>query len=192
MAKLTKIIFLSASVLLLLVFLYQFRSALTAQQPQGVLEIRLKDHRDAIGDFAGLHVITDSVSLSRTAGLSFWRSKWHDLKPSTESTDLTQYVGGQTALLFRGPIDAGSFDAFHLKIKRLEGTLRKTQRVVPVKNTVGAVALSFEVQPRKQTVLVIDLVVTDFSDHPPRGYELGLQGYELYIDSKRVAKIPPD
>src|SRR5262249_9771907 len=154
---------------------YQFRSALTAEQRQGVLEIRLKDHRDAIDDFAVLHVITDSFSLSRKPRLSFWRSKWHELKASTESIDLTQYVGGQTGLLFRGPVDAGSFDAFHLKIRTIEGTLRKTQRAVPVKNMVGAVTLSFEVQPRKQTVLVIDLVVTDFSDHPPRGYELGLQ-----------------
>jgi hypothetical protein len=192
LAKLAKIVFLSASILLALVIFYQFRTSITAKENQGVLEIQLKDHREAIGDFAVLHVTTDAVLLSRKAVFSFWHSQWHALRPVTESTDLTQYVGGKTALLFHGPIDVANFDGFHLRIKRIEGILRKTQRAVPVKNTVGPVTLSFEVRPRQQTLLIIDLVVTDFSDHPPHGYELGVKGYELYIDSKRVAKIPPD
>ena len=192
LVKLTKLILLAASVFLTLVFLYQFRSPLTGEENQGVLEIRLKDHRDAIGDFAVLQLTTDAVLLSRKEVFGFWHSKWHELKPMTESTDLTQYIGGKTALLFHGPIDAAHFDAFHLRINRIEGLLRKKLRPVPVKNTIGPVALSFEVRPRQQTLLIMDLVVTDFSDHPPRGYELGVRGYELYMNSQRIAKVPPD
>jgi len=33
--------------------------------------------------------------------------------------------------------------------------------------------------------------VLDMSDHPPRGYELGVQGYEIYTDGKLAAKVPP-
>ena len=61
----------------------------------------------------------------------------------------------------------------------------------PVKDTVGAVQLSFQVPAKGETLLILDLVVTDFSDHPPRGYELGIKGYELYTNGKLVGKIPP-
>jgi hypothetical protein len=37
----------------------------------------------------------------------------------------------------------------------------------------------------------VDLVVSDFSDHPPRGYELAIRGYELYTNGKLVGKVPP-
>ena len=50
---------------------------------------------------------------------------------------------------------------------------------------------SFDVRPRGETLLILDLVVTDFSDHPPRGYELGLKGFELYTNGKPTEKIPP-
>ena len=40
-------------------------------------------------------------------------------------------------------------------------------------------------------VLIFNLVVTDFSDHRPRGYELGLKGYALYANGKLTEKIPP-
>jgi hypothetical protein len=42
-----------------------------------------------------------------------------------------------------------------------------------------------------ETLLVLDLVVTDFSDHPPRGYELGIKGYELFTNGKLIQKVPP-
>jgi len=88
-------------------------------------------------------------------------------------------------------MDAGSFDAFHLKLKSIEAILKKTQRRAPVKDTLSAVQAAFDVPPDGETILVIDLVVTDFSDHPPRGYELGVRGYEVYTNGKLRAKIPP-
>ena len=73
----------------------------------------------------------------------------------------------------------------------MDGLLKKNQRSAPVKNTIGPVKLSFDIAARGETVLVLDLTVIDFSDHPPRGYELSLKGYELYSNGKLVDKIPP-
>lgn len=165
--------------------------ASAAQREQGVLEIQIKDHREAIGDFAKLNITIEKLLISPQPGLKFWRTGWHELKTAPANIDLTQYVDKKTAKIYRGPIDAGSFDAFHLKIKTIEGLLKKNQRGTTVKNTVGPVKLSFEVAPKGETILLIDLVVTDFSDHPPRGYELGLRGYELYKNGKLNEKIPP-
>ena len=68
---------------------------------------------------------------------------------------------------------------------------RKTGRHAPVKNSIGPIKLSFHVEPQRATVLVLDLTVIDLSDHPPRGYELSLKGYELYTNGKLVDKVPP-
>lgn len=165
--------------------------ASAAQREQGMLEIQIKDHRDAIGDFAHLKIGIEKLLISPKPGLIFWRTGWHELMATPDTIDLTQYVGGKGVRIYRGTIDAGGFDAFHLKIKTIEGLLKQNKRSVAVKNTVGPVKLAFNITPQGETLLIIDLVVTDFSDHPPRGYELGLKGYELYTSGKLIAKVPP-
>jgi hypothetical protein len=162
-----------------------------AEREQGILEIQIKDHRDAIGDFDKLIVTVDKISVSPRPGLKFWQTGWKDLAVTSEPVDLTKYVGKKTAQVFRAPIDAGAFDAFHLKIKNTAGTLKKTQRKAPVKNTIGPFKLVYEVRPNTETLLILDLVVSDMSDHPPRGYELSLKGYELFMNGKLIEKIPP-
>jgi hypothetical protein len=52
--------------------------------------------------------------------------------------------------------------------------------------------LPFRVQAGSETTIVLDLVVLDLKDHPSRGYELGIKGYELYSDGKLIDKVPPD
>ena len=156
-----------------------------------MLEIQIKDHRDAIGDFSKLNIVIEKLLISPKPGLKFWRTEWQELTPTPDTIDLTQYVGGAGVRVFRSAIDAGGFEAFHLRIKTIEGLLKKNKRRAAVKNTIGPVKLSFDVTPQSETVLIIDLVVTDFSDHPPRGYELGLKGYELFTGGKLVAKVPP-
>lgn len=162
-----------------------------AGQPQGVLEVQIKDHRDAIGDFAKLSITIDKILLSPKPRLKFWQGGWKELSPETATIDLTQYAGKKTVRVFRGSIDPASFDAFHVKLKSIDGVLKKKSRSAPVKNTVGAVQLSFQVPAKGETILIVDLVVTDLSDHPPRGYELGMRGYELYTNGKLVGKVPP-
>ena len=158
---------------------------------QGIFEVRIKDHREAIDDFSRLILTVDKVAISPKPGLKFWQTSWKEFSASPASVDLTEYIGKDSAKIFRADIDVGAFDGFHLKIKSLEGFLKKAQLNAPVKNTIGPVKLSFDIAPRGETVLVLDLTVIDFSDHPPRGYELSLKGYELYRNGKLVDKIPP-
>jgi hypothetical protein len=159
---------------------------------RGVLEIQLKDHREAIGDFSQIKLLIDKILLSPRSGLQFWRTGWQEISSSSDSLDLTQLTGKKAARVFRGEIDAGAFDAFNVEIKNITAVLKKTGRSASIKNTVGPVKLAFEVPAQGETLLIIDLVVTDFSDHPPRGYELAIKGYELYTNGKLVAKIPPE
>ena len=163
----------------------------SASRQQGVLDIQIKDHREAIDDFAKLNVTVQKILLSPRPGLKFWQTGWKELPVNTGAVDLTRYVGKHTARIYRGNLDAGSFEAFQLVLKISDGILKTAHRSVQIKQNVGPVKLSFEVLAQAETTLIIDLVVTDYSDHPPRGYELGLKGYELYSNGKLVDKIPP-
>jgi hypothetical protein len=162
-----------------------------AEREQGILEVQIKDHRDAIGDFENLIVTLDKIAVSPKPGLKFWQTGWKEFAVTSQPIDLTKYVGKKTAQVFRASIQAGVFDAFHLKIKNTAGVLKENQRKAPVKNTIGPFKLAFEVQPKTETLLILDLVISDMSDHPPRGYELSLKGYELFINGKLIEKIPP-
>jgi hypothetical protein len=166
-------------------------TALAAESERGVLEIQIKDHREAIDDFSQAKILIDKILLSPKAGLKFWQTGWQEIAPSLDSVDLTQFTGKNGARIFRGEMPAGVFDAFDIKIKSIAAVLKKTRRSASIKSTVGPVKLAFEVPAHGETVLVVDLVVTDFSDHPPQGYELGIKGYELYTNGKLVGKIPP-
>jgi len=179
---------------ILITALLIFASAIHAQaaeREQGILEIQIKDHRDAIGDFDKLIVTIDQIAISPKPGLKFWQTGWKDLAVTSEPVDLTQYIGKKTAQVFRAPIDAGAFDAFHLKIKNIAGVLKKGRRKAPVKNTIGRFKLNYDVRPNSETLLILDLVLSDMSDHPPGGYELSLRGYELFMNGKLIEKIPP-
>jgi hypothetical protein len=165
--------------------------AQAAERGQGILEIRIKDHRDAIGDFDKVIVAIDKISVSPKPGLKFWQTGWKDLAVTSEPIDLTKYLGKNSAQVFRAPIDAGAFDAFHLKIKSITAILKKAQRKTPVKNTIGRFKLNYDIQPNSETLLILDLVVSDMSDHSPRAYELSLRGYELFMKGKLIEKIPP-
>ena len=98
--------------------------AFAAERDQGVLEVRIKDHRDAIADFARLDIIIDKILISPKAGLRFWQTGWDQLAPAPATIDLTRYIGTKTVRVFRGFIDSGSFDAFHVKLKNIEGVLK--------------------------------------------------------------------
>jgi hypothetical protein len=182
-----------AHIAILAVFLGLLRCASPAAAAgnQGILEVRVKDHREAIGDFSKLIVTFDEILISPKPGIKFWRSGWKTLKPALASIDLTRYTGAQSATLFRSAIDAGSYDAIHLKIKAIEATLKKTAASARLKNSVGPIKLAFTTTSTGETAIVVDLVVLDLSDHPPQTYEIAVGGYELYRDGKLTDKIPP-
>jgi hypothetical protein len=163
---------------------------ITAEK-QGMLELRIKDHREAIGDFSKLTLTIEQILVSPKAGVRFWQSGWKSLPTAAQSIDLTKYTGKNSARVFRSTIDPASFDAIHLKLGKVDGTLKKGKTDLIVKNLLGPVKLDFDVQPQGETLIVLDLVVLDMSDHPPRAYELALRGYELYTNGKLTDKIPP-
>jgi hypothetical protein len=166
-------------------------SSAGATESQGTFEVRIKDHREAIGDFAQLNVVVGELLISPKPGLKFWQSGWKSLAASPEVIDLTKYVNNKSVRIFRSGLDAGAFDAIHLKLKEVSGLLKKGQRSTKIKNTIGPIKLAFEIRPQNETMIILDLVVLDMSDHPPQGYELGLQGYEVYTNGKLVDKVPP-
>lgn len=165
--------------------------ATAADSRQGLLEVRLKDHREAIGDFSKLSVTVGEILVSPKPGLKFWQLGWKSLPVAPTVVDLTQYIGKDSSQIFRGSLDPGAFDGIHLKLKNVTGLLKKGQRGAPVKNTVGAIKFPFEIRPGGETLIVLDVVVMDMSDHPPRGYELSVRGYEIYANGKLVDKVPP-
>jgi hypothetical protein len=178
---------------LLLALCFAFPSSAAAGGNQGILEVRIKDHREAIGDFATLSLKLDELLISPKPGLMFWRSGWKPLAVSPQSIDLTKYVAKDSARVFRGRVNVGSFDAIHLKLKEVSGILNKKGRDhIEIKNLVGPIKLPFEIRAQSETLIILDLVVLDMSDHPSQGYELGIKGYELHVNGKLTDKVPPE
>lgn len=159
--------------------------------PSGSLEIHLTDHREAIGDFARLNVEIDTVRLHPKRLLSLRQSDWLDLQPIVASVDLTQYTDKRTIAIWRGELPSGRFEALHLKLKRADGELKASAETVPVADEAGPLRLPFDIRANDVTRVVVDLVVLDMSDHPNRGYEVHVRGYELYYNDALVDKVPP-
>jgi hypothetical protein len=166
--------------------------AVAAQNERGILEIQIKDHREAIDDFSQVKLVIDRILLSPRTGIKFWRAEWQAIVPSSDTLDLTRVTGKKSVPIFRGEVSAGTFDAFDIKIKSIAAVLKKNRNSALIKNTLFPVKLAFEVPAKGETLLVVDLVVTDLSDHPPQGYELAIKGYELYTNGKLIGKIPPE
>ena len=159
--------------------------------PKGTLEIRLKDHREAIGDFAKLEVSVKVVRLSPKTDRPAAKIRWTDLRPLINKVDLTRYTGKDSAVIFNGKLARGHFEAIHLKLDPVKGILKNNQKEVPIENLISPIKLPFSIHPSTETGIVLDLVVVDISDHPPRGYELHIKGYELYTGGRLIDKIPP-
>ena len=158
---------------------------------QGILEVRIKDHREAIDDFAQLHVNVKTIRISPKDQLKSQQAGWKELQPSLSRLDLTQLTGGRSIKIYRAELPSGFFEALHLDLFKTEGTLNKDHRKVPIENRISPIRIPFSIRSRSETTIVLDLVVVDISDHPPRGYELHMKGYELYGDGRMIDKIPP-
>ncbi|MDE0204471.1 MAG: DUF4382 domain-containing protein [Candidatus Tectomicrobia bacterium] len=157
----------------------------------GTLEIHLTDHREAIGDFARLDVEIDTVRLHPKRLLSLGKSDWLDLQPAVASADLTRYTNRRTLSIWTGELPSGRFEALHLKLKGAGGELKASAEAAPVADEAGPIRLPFEVKTGETTRIVVDLVVLDMSDHPNRGYEVHVRGYELYYNGALADKVPP-
>src|SRR3972149_676668 len=171
----TRLLFLGIGILVLF-------ASYSPAPGKGTLEVRVKDHRAAIEDFAKLEVPVESIRLKPLGS-------WIDLKPELASFDLTAYKKDNAATVFKGNIESGSFEGFHLQLGTITGTLKKGNAEVKVRNGVGPIQLSFSVQPNNLTLLTIDLEVLDLTDHSGRGYELHINGYEYNKDGKVTGPV---
>ena len=99
--KKVKALIAVASCSLLIAFCLLSLPARAADNDQGVLEIQLKDHREAIEDFAKFDITVDKILISPKPGLMFWQSGWKELTPSTATIDLTQYINKKSARIVR-------------------------------------------------------------------------------------------
>ncbi len=159
---------------------------------EGTLEVRVKDHRNAIDDFRSLDLSLGKLRLAPNRRLSSSDPGWLDLTPQLDRMDLTRYKDGTSAAtVYRGELRPQRFAAVDLQVTGIQGILRKTGAPVRVRNAVGPIRLDFELKPAVATVVILDLELLDLSDHPGRGYELLIKGYELYQDDKLLQRIPP-
>jgi hypothetical protein len=94
-------------------------------------------------------------------------------------------------VVFSGSVTAGNFDGIAVDVAGTEAVLKKSGKPAAVKTVITPLKLAFPVKPGGKTVVIIDLVVFDMSDHPPRGYELSVRGYEVWVNGKARDKVPP-
>ncbi len=161
-------------------------------QAEGTLEVRVKDHRDAIDDFSSVELSFGKLRLSPDARLRSADPGWLELTPRLGRMDLTRYKDGTAAAtVYRGSLRPRRFAAVDLQVTGIRGVLRKNEEPAPVKNAVGPIRLDFELKAGLTTVVILDLELLDLSDHPGRGYELLIKGYELYENDRLLQKIPP-
>jgi hypothetical protein len=143
-----------------------------ASPSPGHLEVRVRDHREAIGDFSELWLTFSSVDIHPTGQP---RSEgWIEFEPSVQRLDLTQYVEGQEAVIVQTTPEIGIYNAVRLRVDQVSATLTNGQ---PAEVLVDfeTVALDFRVQEGRTTVLSLDLVVLDLSDHAGQDYALQLR-----------------
>lgn len=158
----------------------------------GTLEVRVKDHRDAIDDFRSVDLRFGRLRLAPNARMRSSDPGWLELTPRLERMDLTRYKDGvSAATVYKGTLPPGRFAAVDLQVTDIRGILRNTGAPDKIKNAVGPIRLGFEIKPAAATVVILDLELLDLSDHPGRGYELLIKGYELYENDRLLQKIPP-
>lgn len=138
----------------------------------GSLEVQVWDHREAIGDFKELRLTFSSVGIHpagqpRTEG-------WLQLEPSVQELDLTQYVEGPKAIIAQATVEAGVYDAVHLTVDQASGTLIDGQQV-DVEVSFDPVALDYSIKDGQTTVLGLDLLVLDVTEHSGLSYELHIR-----------------
>ncbi|MBV7337929.1 DUF4382 domain-containing protein [Chloroflexi bacterium TSY] len=141
-------------------------------QRLGTLEIHVWDHREAIDDFRTLGLTISVIAIhaaeeSRTEG-------WVELPTSVQELELTQLVDGAKETIMQSDIDTGVYDAVRLNLDQITGILTNGEQAT-VKDAFQPVALDFQIRHNETTVLGVDLVVFDMSDHPGRGYELHIR-----------------
>lgn len=137
----------------------------------GRINVRITDHREAIGDFDRLDITIERIgvhpaSAARTEG-------WVDFEPDTAVVDLTQVLDGRTAAVLEAELPTGEYDAVRLRVASGAGNL-KTGETVSMPGFEQAVRVPFAVRADVTIRIVIDLIVESEDDHPGGGYEINI------------------
>ncbi len=155
----------------LLIFSLLLVSCSSAADSPTRIEVRITDHREAIGDFDHLDITIDRIgvhpaSAARTDG-------WMDFEPDTAVVDLTQVLDGRAATVLEANLPAGEYDAVRLHVTSGAGDL-KVGEAVTVPGFEQAVRVPFAIRSNAVIGIVIDLVVESEDDHPGGGYEINI------------------
>jgi hypothetical protein len=148
-----------------------------ASEPErGSLEIRVYDHREAIGDFDELWLTISAVAIHpanqpRTSG-------WIEFEPDVTELDLTRYIEGEQAIVLETAVETGLYNAVRLTVDRAAGPLKNGQQA-EVEIKLDPVALDFWIRQNHPVILGLDLIVLDLSDHPDQAYELQIRAGTL-------------
>lgn len=141
-------------------------------QEVGRLLVRITDHREAIADFTRLPVTIAAVAV-HPAGQPR-REGWLRLLVPAPVVDLVEATR-EPALLLEAPVPPGVYDAVRLEMDRGRGTLRTGEEVAVTVPSRGTAAVAFRIRPGQATVLTLDLVVHDLTDHPGKRYEVAVR-----------------
>ncbi|MFQ5989140.1 MAG: DUF4382 domain-containing protein [Candidatus Methylomirabilales bacterium] len=145
---------------------------------RGQLEVRLKDHREAITDFRRLDLDISKIGIQ--SGLRPQASAWLLFALPRRKIDLAQLIGGNYAVLLTKGVPAAQYRWIRIDVDRAEGVL-KDGRSSPIAVFDDPVAFPFRIVSGKTTLLTVDLIVTDVSDHPGKGYELHIRNVTAEI-----------
>lgn len=145
---------------------------------RGQLEVRVKDHREAIADFRRLEFDISEIAIQ--GGLRPQPSAWLLFAPARRNIDLTQLVGGKYAVLLTEDVPAARYRWTRIDVERAEGVLKDEKRP-SIKVFEDPVAFPFRIVSGKRTVLTIDFIVVNVTDHPGKGYELHIQDASAQI-----------
>ncbi len=137
----------------------------------GTLEVRISDHRVAIGDFESLNITLTSIAVhpfgqARTEG-------WLSFTPQTAVLDLVQYLNDREATVLTTALPAREYDAVRLVVAGGEGQL-KIGGTAFVEGFSQAAALRFMARAGQTTTLLLDVLVESTDDHPGGGYAMNL------------------
>ncbi|MFQ5692337.1 MAG: DUF4382 domain-containing protein [Nitrospinota bacterium] len=150
---------------------------------RGLLEVRVTDHREAIGDFRLLVIRIPEIRL-HPAGRPR-REGWLSLRTTDPEVDLVQVAGGEAKTVYRGGVPAGRFNGLGLSVVVAKAELKAGGGAQIRARKNEAVAIRAAVRPGERTLITVDLVVVDFGDHPGRGYEVHVRKVETRAARER-------
>jgi hypothetical protein len=142
-------------------------TACSAPPGVGTVEIRLSDHREAIGDFARLTIEIDRLELHPASASP--ESGWIVLNPAITEADLTQLIGEASPPVVSQAVAAQSYDAVRLVLSGAIGILNDGAEI-EFGEFSEAGRVEFELADAGRVTILIDLVVQSRLDHPGEGY----------------------